>query len=526
MFLSLILGLSVFLSTSAFAQQTEFFPHSISHMEEGIRVTDELYTFISSRPCEVGLIEGCDGPMSRQDIETLKNILITLKVWKTETLDNYLEGLDVFQEGRFQLVSGKKHEATIQYRFNSSKLKMEKYLRVTYNPSDVNSQIFSQEVRISTGMGLVLYDSFLKLAEFLSKAKKIRSLLEYDIPEGKIVTDTYKLVMNKTLWNKMEQGVEFLKEEDTLGQGFPEVESARYYEQYISKSFTADQIKNNDKAFRLKSIMLADNIFNRTRFFESVDRFVWNVSKFFGNTVGKFQSRDGKLKKLATDPLLMTKLKEKLRPLDILFEKTPFRLTDYFIPGYFGHVAIWLGTPKELEEMEINYNGEMIPLLSHPDVLPHLERISQGKLVIEALRKPGVTMNTFEHFLDVDDLLVVRSSFQPNNIPELILRTLKQVGKPYDFNFDVETDRAIVCSELAYIVFDEHDWPTSRSMGRYTISPDHIAWRALEDEFHPIMLFLSGNRIEDERMSSELQRVLSLPGGISQLNRLKCHMAF
>lgn len=525
MFLQFFFGLSLLFSSFAFAQETEFFPQSISHMEEGIRITDELYTFISTRPCEVGLIEGCDGPMPRHDIDKLKEILLSLKEWKQETLDHYLEGLDIFQDGRFELVPGAKHGTKVLFRFNSSKLKLEKYLRITHNPKDVQTQMFSQEIRISTGMGLVIYDSFLKLAEFLSKAKKIRSLLEYDLPEGKVVTDTYKLVMNKTLWNHIQQGVEFLQEEEVLSEGFPEVASARYYEQYISKSFTAGQIKSNDKAFRLKSIILADNILNQTRFFETVDRIVWNVSKFFGNTAGKFQSRDGKLKKLATDPVVMKEMKEKLRPMDILFEKTPFRLTDYFIPGYFGHVAIWLGTPRELEEMKVSYQGELISLLSHPEVIPHLDLISQGKLVVEALRKPGVTMNTFEHFLDVDDLLVIRAN-RSENISELILRTLRHVGKPYDFNFDVETDRAIVCSELAYTVYKEYEWPTSKSMGRYTISPDHVAWRALEDEFHPIMLFVAGNRIKEERMSSELEQVLSLPGGISQLNRLSCHLSF
>ena len=28
---------------------------------------------------------------------------------------------------------------------------------------------------------------------------------------------------------------------------------------------------------------------------------------------------------------------------DILLEKTPFRLTDKLIPGYWGHAAVWIG---------------------------------------------------------------------------------------------------------------------------------------------------------------------------------------
>ena len=33
-----------------------------------------------------------------------------------------------------------------------------------------------------------------------------------------------------------------------------------------------------------------------------------------------------------------------LRAGDILLEKTPFRLTDKLIPGYWGHAAVWIGT--------------------------------------------------------------------------------------------------------------------------------------------------------------------------------------
>ena len=39
--------------------------------------------------------------------------------------------------------------------------------------------------------------------------------------------------------------------------------------------------------------------------------------------------------------------------LDILFEKTPFRLTDKLIPDHCGHVAIWTGTQADLIELNI-----------------------------------------------------------------------------------------------------------------------------------------------------------------------------
>ena len=73
------------------------------------------------------------------------------------------------------------------------------------------------------------------------------------------------------------------------------------------------------------------------------------VSKFFGNSVGLVESRKGKL---FGNEQIKKEIQEVLQPLDIILEKTPFRLTDKLIPGHFGHVAIWVGNKKELQEKE------------------------------------------------------------------------------------------------------------------------------------------------------------------------------
>src|SRR5690606_31008533 len=63
-------------------------------------------------------------------------------------------------------------------------------------------------------------------------------------------------------------------------------------------------------------------------------------SQAFGNAVGLVETRRGKLYD-RHDVLL--EVYGNLQPGDILLEKTPFRLTDAFIPGHWGHVAIWVG---------------------------------------------------------------------------------------------------------------------------------------------------------------------------------------
>ena len=223
----------------------------------------------------------------------------------------------------------------------------------------------------------------------------------------------------------------------------------------------------------------------------SVDSF-WGVtnfisgktSKVFGNTVGLVEMRKGKLYNRKE---LTKEIQSQLKPMDILLEKTPFRLTDKLIPGYFGHVAIWLGTEEELK------NADM---WEHELIKPHHKEIREGKCVLEALRS-GVVLSSLEHFMNIDDLAVLRSS-KPIFHETLTKRAFRQVGKEYDFNFDVETLDTIVCSELVYQVFADMKWPTESVMGRSTISPDNVAQKVTK-EFTTPLLYIDGREVTSNR---------------------------
>jgi uncharacterized protein YycO len=180
-----------------------------------------------------------------------------------------------------------------------------------------------------------------------------------------------------------------------------------------------------------------------------------------------------------------------LRAGDILLEKTPFRLTDRLIPGHWGHAAIWVGTEQELKQLG---------LWEHPVVQKHQDAVRSGASVVEALRD-GVQMNTLEDFLNIDDLAVLRmKSLGSEELAQSIIRALRQVGKAYDFNFDVETTDKIVCSELVYLAYPGPDWPTDKIMGRYTISPDHVARKAVEGgPLKLVLLYHDGNEIQKNR---------------------------
>jgi uncharacterized protein YycO len=216
------------------------------------------------------------------------------------------------------------------------------------------------------------------------------------------------------------------------------------------------------------------------------DATMGGASQGFGNAVGAVQFRRGKL---YADPATEAAIRARLQPGDILLEKTPFRLTDRFIPGHWGHVAIWMGSDAEVREL----------IGDDPLLAKHAARLATGAGVCEALRD-GVQLNPLAHFLDIDDVCVLRQpSMSKADLAEHLRRSLRQLGKAYDFNFDVETADRIVCSELVYQVYTGIAWPTGKALGRWTISPDQVAVRALDGgPLQVVELWHDGQRVEGE----------------------------
>lgn len=468
---------------------------SFAQFEQSLKTHEALISFLNSRQCEIGIIPNCNKPLSVSDIQKLKALFRDLADWKRDVFDPTVENNDWIRGKKFEVKRGPAHH-----------VEAGRVLKITI-ADDSKEEV--KKLKVATATYLVMYDTFLKITNLFAKAKKLRNIIASDMgADGKLFFETFTSAADEHHWKRTEILVSFLEK----AGGIITYEH-NTFDQYIANSFTRNSMREGDVLFKIKSILLVRATMSESQFLDRLEKVAGLLSKIFGNSVGMIQLRDGKMKKLANDENFMSSLKRRLRPLDILFEKTPFRLTDHFIPGFYGHVAIWLGTPEELVSMKVMYNGREIPLLDHPAVLPHLQKLSERKLVAEALREPGVTMNTLEHFMDIDDLLIMKPE-TVSDVGEHVLRTFQDIGKPYDFNFDVETESSIVCSELIYRTFNEQEWPVQRDAGRYTISPDHVAWKAVDSCFEPKIMFHDGKEVNGD-MKSILRKLLSSESGIS-----------
>jgi hypothetical protein len=199
------------------------------------------------------------------------------------------------------------------------------------------------------------------------------------------------------------------------------------------------------------------------------------ISELFGNGIGMVEMRKGKLWQNAA---LEQHLAQILQPLDLLLEKTPFRLTDKFIPGHFGHVAMWVGSAAELAELDIFSE----PMFQQARFATCEAQVGEGRSVLEALRT-GVQLSTLAEFLNVDDLAILRpQGLTPAEKRASLLRGFRQLGKQYDFNFEVQTLDKIACSELPYHVYPDVSWQTEEQLGQHTITPDQVACQSLSSD--------------------------------------------
>jgi len=370
--------------------------------------------------------------------------------------------------------------------------------------------IRTKAVMLSTAAALTLYDNYLLGALMFENDKRLRRIVNdpdkgFGISANELLDIT--LAANSIRkQKKIQDGITFFEAKREL---FTTIKDYDYY--YLKLLIYSSPSYNH-----FKNISTTDMLAKKFKMFGRISRDVVaelrdegfdGVSKFFGNSVGLVESRKGKL---YGNDSIKKELQNILQPLDIILEKTPFRLTDKLIPGHFGHVAIWVGNEKELKDKGLWDNEIIMPY--HDKISPNGNEITKdGYQIVEALRE-GVKLSSLEEFMNIDDIAILRPIFKDNiteKEKESLLLAFRQLGKEYDFNFDVNTTDKIVCSELAYVCFPQINWPTEKTAGRFTISPDNVAnlcWNGIPLQL--ITFYHDGKKCEEENQLAIMKKLM------------------
>lgn len=215
----------------------------------------------------------------------------------------------------------------------------------------------------------------------------------------------------------------------------------------------------------------------------------------------------------------------RLEPGDVMLQRREWYLSNIGLPGYWSHAALYIGTPEErrryfsapevqawvrrqgvasgdfeqllLRRNRIAYQQSLVDLDEKPGHPPHSVR------VIEAISE-GVSFTSLEHSAAADSVAVLRPRMDRVAVARALLQSFRYAGRPYDFNFDFQTDRELVCTELVFRAYEAADLrlPLIRILGRSTLPANEIA-RDFDVRFDApdrqldLVLFLDGAEGKD-----------------------------
>ena len=203
----------------------------------------------------------------------------------------------------------------------------------------------------------------------------------------------------------------------------------------------------------------------------------YRASSFVSTLVGDARLRAPRQGRALISHAQLDELRGKLRPGDILIERRNWYLSNAFLPGYWPHAALYVGTADELRALGLADDPRVAKKLgpfAAPDALGH------AHAVIEATSE-GVIFTSAEHSIgEADGVAVLRPRVDDAARREIIARAFDHSGKPYDFDFDFFSADKLVCTEVVYRATAGHvDLPLVEVLGRRTLPALEVVRYAL-----------------------------------------------
>lgn len=203
----------------------------------------------------------------------------------------------------------------------------------------------------------------------------------------------------------------------------------------------------------------------------------YRASSWISTLVGDARLRAPRQGRALISPAQFFELRSRLRPGDILIERRNWYLSNAFLPGYWPHAALYVGTADDLRALGLDADprvAKKLAAFAAPDALGH------PHAVIEAMSE-GVVFTSAEHSIgEADGVAVLRPRVDDAARREIIARAFDHAGKPYDFDFDFFSADKLVCTELVHrSVAGYVDLPLVEILGRRTLPALEVVRHAL-----------------------------------------------
>lgn len=196
-------------------------------------------------------------------------------------------------------------------------------------------------------------------------------------------------------------------------------------------------------------------------------RVLFGLFKASGSAIAELRNP---WKRKRVTPRIRRRLAALLQPGDVLITRHDDAMTNLFLPGYWPHGALYIGSLAEREALGVTCDPE------------RAARSGGAVRVLEA-RKDGVRFRALADTLSVDCVAVLRPRLDPAALARCLGRALTHEGKLYDFEFDFRRSDRMVCTEVIYRGF--HGEPPiafslASRFGRLCLSAEDLVAQALD----------------------------------------------
>lgn len=215
-------------------------------------------------------------------------------------------------------------------------------------------------------------------------------------------------------------------------------------------------------------------------------RALYSLVKLGGCVASHVTTRPGHQPDIPPD--VRRQLGELLRPGDVFVTRKEHALTNYFLPGFWPHAALYLGDAQALSQLGID---------AHEHVRPRWARLLAGEAneprsVLEAL-KDGVRIRSLDSPLSSDAIVVLRPKLTRPEVAQALARGLFHEGKPYDFDFDFARSDRLVCTEVVYRSYEGiggMQFQLLRRAGRLTLAAEDLLEMSIAGVgFEPVAIY-------------------------------------
>ncbi len=207
------------------------------------------------------------------------------------------------------------------------------------------------------------------------------------------------------------------------------------------------------------------------------------ASFFLLETGGRVVSEIGDHRHKRITPELQSQLAGILKPGDVIITRHDLVASNLFLPGYWPHAALYIGSEDERDALGIKLDDAI------------RKRWSKEIRTLEA-QKDGVLFRPLNETLKVDKLVIIRPDLNSSELAEGLERVCQHEGKGYNFDFDFFSSNRLVCTEVVYRAFDNLGnikFQLIERAGRLSLSAEDILDMAVNEQGFKLVCIVGYN---------------------------------